>query len=192
MARLNRNPYKSWLVNTHKEMEQIIWKHLLVYNYKALNYNRMHCTALHCTALHYTTHHHTALHYTSLNFTALHWSASHCTALHCHALHCTALHCTTLHCTAMNLYKTIGYIPGTVPPVSRHWSCQSGESNLRAQNLARLVVMCMLGSGRDQSTLCIWQGRKAVQDVQWSYRLESSLRLFQISFKKLLQGSNLH
>ena len=47
-----------------------------------------------------------------------------------------------------------------------------------------LVVMCRLGSGWDQSTVCIWQGRKAVHDVQWCYSLESSLRLFHIFCKK--------
>ena len=46
-----------------------------------------------------------------------------------------------------------------------------------------LVVMCRLGSGWDQSTVCNCQGRKAVHDVQWSFILESLLRLFQISCK---------
>ena len=44
--------------------------------------------------------------------------------------------------------------------------------------------MCRLGSGWDQSTVYIWQGRKAVHDVQWSFSFESSLILFLISCKK--------
>ena len=51
--------------------------------------------------------------------------------------------------------------------------------------------MCRLGLGWDQSTVCIWQGSKTVQDVQWSYRLENSLTLFQIPRNKLLQRSHL-
>ena len=54
-----------------------------------------------------------------------------------------------------------------------------------------LVVMCRLRPGWDQSTVCICQGRKAVWYVQWSYRVESSLRLYQISFKKILHCSHL-
>ena len=56
-----------------------------------------------------------------------------------------------------------------------HQCLAIGAANQVSQILGlRLVVMCRLGSGSDQSTICIWQGRKALQDVQWCYSLESS------------------
>ena len=68
-------------------------------------------------------------------------------------------------------YLILCFLYTTVPPVSRHCCCLSAESTLRPG----LMVMRRLRLGWEQSTVFVWQGPKAVWDVQWSYHEGSNV-----------------
>ena len=64
-----------------------------------------------------------------------------------------------------------------------NWTCCTGQEYTKSIRHLIKKTAKLLGWDWNQSTVCIWQGRKAIQDRQWSYHLERSLTLFQRSAK---------